>query len=204
VKRFGLCTILSLTALCFLMVATPLVAHADSVNLKFVNVGSNSAGGEDAYPYYFSVNGGPATTSLMCLSYFNAINFGESWTAEIEPITTKSEREAAWLFNDANVNPARSDDDQLAAWSLFAWGVPDAGDGASQLALAAAFASDPTNAGFYSGFELYVPKEGTQTWGCDPQTFIGDAPTPEPDSLLLLGSGLLAAAGAMWRKRRAC
>jgi hypothetical protein len=202
VKRFGLCAIFALSAFCFLAVASPLAARADSVDLKFVSVGSNSAGGVDAYPYYFSVNGGPATTSLMCLSYFNEINFGESWTAEIEPITTKSDKEAAWLFNDANVNPANSDNDQLAAWSLFESGVPDASDGAAQLALASAFASNPANAGFYSGFEIYVPKDGTQTWGCDPQTFIGDAPTPEPSSLLLLGSGLFATAGALWRKRR--
>lgn len=63
-------------------------------------------------------------------------------------------------------------------------------------------AGDPS---FYAGYELYVPIAGTQPWGDGiPQTFIGPTPTvaPEPSSLVLFGSGLLSAAGALYRKRR--
>lgn len=62
-------------------------------------------------------------------------------------------------------------------------------------------ASDPS---FYAGYELYVPIAGSQPWGDGlPQTFIGPAPiVPEPSSLILFGSGLLSAAGALYRRKR--
>ena len=55
-------------------------------------------------------------------------------------------------------------------------------------------------ASFYAGYELFVPIVGSQSWGGTPQTFI--APVPEPSSLILLGSGLLAAAGTLYRRKR--
>ena len=74
----------------------------------------------------------------MCLGYYNGIDFYESWSSTIEPISAMPTietitgspataqffdeslwEEAAWLYNDANVNPSNSDDDQLAAWGLF-------------------------------------------------------------------------------------
>jgi len=60
------------------------------------------------------------------------------------------------------------------------------------------------DASFYDGYQLYVPVAGTEWPAGDglPQTFIGPAPTPEPSSLVLLGSGLLAAAGALYRRKR--
>jgi hypothetical protein len=219
-KQSRVCAILSISAFCFLLLFSPLKAHADSlVTLELTGVGSNTAGAFDAYPYYFSVTGLPGATPLMCLGYYNGINFNESWTAAIEPISVMSTvvtitgasatpqtfaesvwEEAAWLYNDANVNPSNSDNDQLAAWGLFSSGVP--GSDNAQLTLAQTFVGANPNSLLYSEFNIYVPVSGWPAGDDVPQVFIGQEYGPEPSSLILFGSGLLGLAGLIFRKRR--
>jgi hypothetical protein len=138
----------------------------------------------------------------MCLDFFNDIYYNESWTATIEPISGVLDQEAAWLYNDANVNasnPTTAEDDQLAAWGLFATGVP--GSNNDQLTLAQQFvANNPNDTSFYSNFQVYVPLSGWPSNDDSPQIFLGE--TPEPSSLVLLATGLLFFAGAVYRRRR--
>ena len=194
-KKLVFFTILPL--FCLLTLVSPRGAFADPVTLTFIGTGGQSADGSYVYPYNVSVNGN--TNSLMCLSFNNEISSGESWKATVQSITGTLDEEAAWLLNDANHNPGNAINDQLAAWGLFASGVTGS-DNAQLIAAQNFVSSNPNDTSFYNQFQLYVPLYGTQSSGGDPQIFMGE--TPEPSSLVLLGTGLLGLALVAFRKAK--
>lgn len=219
-RKFFAGTLLPALAFCFLAGINPLKSHADTVTLKFESTGpGNNSGGVYTYPYEFSVDGSKTLTPLMCYSYTNEIYIGESWTATVTPIsvgntkTDKDEEELAYLYSVAS-NPASSSSTvsaaQWAAWELFDSSLNNAPDQSSvtaELDAAATFIQSASSS-FYAGYELYIPVAGSQDPEYDgtPQPFIGVAPpavTPEPGTLLLLGTGLLMLAGLVFRTKRA-
>jgi hypothetical protein len=229
-KKFGVCTFLSIAALCALLSFSPRKACADALlYMQITGVQGASYGGEDVYPYYGSANGTP-NVLLMCISFTSDMNIGETWIAEKEAIPdSPTFEEAAWLFNDANAavaadNTTQQIADQWAAWELFSPSASGpylnpAPDTDTQMAAAVAdYALEPLS--FYWEFILYAPVPGTQSELGTPQFFLGygdqtpnppdpygGTPTtpaygvlPEPGTLGLMGSGLLGLVGLLRRK----
>lgn len=221
-RKFGVRAVLSIAAFCVLSLLSPLSAYADSVTLTLSSLSaehSGSGGGAAyVYPYYFTVADGSKTTtnvSLMCIDYDADIYVNESWTASTEKLSASSSltnKEAAYIFSQLGTYTAA--EVNWAEWKLFedpnskyageltsAIGTLSSEEQlaiASLLSDAADYVSLYSDSDLYSGFVIYTASDSTIY-----QNVMGYASAPEPNSLMLLGSGLsLAAVFFYYRKRK--
>jgi hypothetical protein len=89
-KKFGVYSVLTVSAFGFLLGLSPLKAHAGLITtdtLTFKNTGGNSLGGYSTYPYYFNIKTAAGTTTtgvpLLCVSFQDTIQPTESWQADV-------------------------------------------------------------------------------------------------------------------------
>jgi hypothetical protein len=218
-KKFSSGLVLFSVVLCVLFLFCPTTGYADTMTVTLVGVGGQTSGPDYIFPYNFSFNGSVTTTPLMCISYENAIYFGESWTATLVPVTGSGNVqyvEAAYIFSLAaapGASPTTIAEAQWANWQLFDPGDPNITanmpsqyqtDVTNLLATASEYATKNVLTANYPNIDIFIPIDGSQTEGGTPQTFVGDPvnpSAPEPSSYLLFGTGLLGLAALWYRKR---
>ena len=203
----------TLLLLPILLIAT--AVHADPVTLQFTGVNGANNGHYYVSTYYGTLNGAPVT--LYCVDIANSVHFNQVWQANLSTITNGSNlsstrygslpnalalyQRAAWLINQFPTHTSDYVNLQYALWNLFNPSrAPDSAGSNSWLALAAANFGSMS----FGNFRVVTNISPVYLTG-QVQEFIiivPPSPVPEPATLALFGSGLIAVATVVRRRAR--
>jgi hypothetical protein len=189
-----------LVAALFVIGAT-VAAFADPVEVRFAGLGGQSQNGEYTYPYYLTIDNGPQMP-MICDDFLHQSNVGDTWQANLTNLgignlgktrfnnLTDYEEEGFLLMqiNDGNQNEWGNIN--FAIWKIFDpnvnMGDTPPGTLGAKYWYEIATSADLSNVDF-SNVEIVTPKNPSCENGDQEFMYL----TPEPGTLMLIGSGLL-------------
>lgn len=198
-QRKSLATLISFAAM--FVIAAAISASANPVEAHFVGLGGQNQNGEYTYPYYVTLDNGQQI-SMACDDFYHASNVGDTWQANITALSSGDLSKTR--FNDLGkyqeagflllqINPG---DEQewgninFAIWEIFNPGVnagdPPAGTLGAAYWLNLAQTANLSSVDF-SSIMILTPVDAHSETGDQEFLFA----TPEPGTLVLIGSGML-------------